>query len=267
MIQFTANGVIFVLLGEQLPGILAASSETVRLSGHTEPWWLAVYVIAISLGLAALRFVWVWTSLHLTLLRGKRTATPSWRIIAAMSFAGVRGAITLAGVLTLPLAMNDGAEFPGRDLAIFLAMGVIIMSLFAASFGLPVLLKGLKMPEETSHESEEDAARVSAAQAAISEIERVQHRLAVGRKDADLYVAAASRIMQLYRQRIESRSGGGEAVQLARLNDRIDRELRLAALKAERTEIFRKMQKRQIRSETAQKIIRELDLLEARYSG
>lgn len=122
MIQFTANGVIFVLLGEQLPRILAGAADTVRLTGHHEPWWLIIYVIAINLGLAALRFAWVWLSFRLTLYRQPEDRSrPHWRIIGAMSFAGVRGAITLAGVLTLPLTMSDGSPFPARDLAIFLA--------------------------------------------------------------------------------------------------------------------------------------------------
>src|SRR3546814_8541918 len=83
---------------------------------------------------------------------------PDWIILAAMSFAGVTSAITLAGVLTLPLVMNDGSAFPARDLAIFLAMGVIITSLVAASIGLPLLLRNLQMPDEPSPQAEEDAA-------------------------------------------------------------------------------------------------------------
>src|SRR3546814_1534006 len=68
-IQFTANGIIFVLLVEQLPMILAGATETVRLTGHHGPWWLALYVFAITLGLAVLRFTWVWISFRLTLAR------------------------------------------------------------------------------------------------------------------------------------------------------------------------------------------------------
>ncbi|MEO7468261.1 MAG: Na+/H+ antiporter, partial [Sphingobium limneticum] len=154
MIQFTLNGIIFVLLGEQLPGILEGAHQTVALTGHVSPWWLAIYTIAIVAGLALLRFAWVWASLHLTILRKtQRTGemqSPEWRLVAATSFAGVRGAITLAGVLTLPLALNDGTPFPARDLAIFLAAGVIVVSLILASIALPFLLKGLTMPPEPS---------------------------------------------------------------------------------------------------------------------
>lgn len=267
MIQLSANGVIFVLLGEQLPRIVSGAIETVEATGHQNPWWLAVYVVAINAGLAALRFVWVWVSLQLTLFRvGRRNASPSWRIIASMSFAGVRGAITLAGVLTLPLVTNDGTAFPSRDLAIFLAAGVILVSMIVASAALPILLRDLRMPVNTSDQVAEDAARIAAAEAAISEIERVQHRLAGGRKNADVYVAAGSRIMELYRQRIENRTKEGEEAALARLSEKVERDLRLAAVRAERAEIFRRRRNRMIDAETALKLIRELDLVEARYA-
>jgi len=267
-IQFAANGIIFVLLGEQLPAILAKAAETVRLTGHHEPWWLAIYIVAINLGLAALRFIWVWVSFRLTLFKAReRQRTPNWRIIATMSFAGVRGAITLAGVLTLPLAMNDGTPFPARELAIFLAMGVIIVSLIVASIGLPMLLRNLEMPEEPSHQAEEDEARTAAAQAAIRAIQQVEHEMAEGRADADLYVAAASRIMDAYRQRIESRQGNPEEKASVKLIEQIERDLRLAAVRAERIEIFQRVQRRQLGSEIARKLVRELDLLEARYAG
>lgn len=268
VIQFAANGIIFVLLGEQLPMIISGASETVHQTGHHQPSWLVAYVLAITLGLAALRFSWVWLSFHLTLFRhGERQSTPNWRIVATMSFAGVRGAITLAGVLTLPLAMTDGSPFPARDLAIFLAMGVIITSLVAASIALPWLLNGLEMPAEPSHQAEEDKARIRVAQAAIAEIERVQHDLADGRGDADLYVETASKIMASYRQRIENRQGNTEDNASGRLSERIERDMRLAALKAERVEVLRMARTHMLASGLARKMIRELDLLETRYTG
>lgn len=145
-------------------------------------------------------------------------------------------------------------------------MGVIIVSLLAASLGLPLLLKGLEMPAEHDHKAAEDAARVKAAEAAIAEIEKVQHALAEGRSDADLYVSTASRIMDGYRQRIESRVGSPENNALGRRAEEIERRLRLAALGAERAQIFRMVRKRELDSEPARKLIRELDLLEARYT-
>ena len=269
-IQFALNGIIFVLLGEQLPAILAGAKATVLLTGHHGPAWLGLYVLAIVGGLALLRFAWVWVSLRLTLLRrqhqgGPVVYSPDWRLVAAMSLAGVRGAITLAGVLTIPLTLNDGSPFPARDLAIFLAAGVIIVSLVLASIALPVLLNGLTMPPEPSLQAEEDAARIAAAEAAIAVIEREQHDLAEREGNADRYASAGARVMDLYRERIESRSGSAKATTEARLQDRLERTFRLAAIKAERATVMTYVRDRRIGSTTAQKLVRELDLLEARY--
>jgi CPA1 family monovalent cation:H+ antiporter len=274
-IQFTLNGIIFVLLGEQLPAILAGAKRTVAVTGHTQPGWLALYVVAIVIGLAALRFAWVWLSLKFTILRKRQAsggnnvaaavATPNWRLVAAMSFAGVRGAITLAGVLTLPLVLNDGTPFPARDLAIFLAAGVIIVSLLLASIALPVLLKDLTMPGEPSKQAEEDAARVATAEAAIKAIERHQHRLAENHGDADRYAAAGGRVMDLYRERIEGLSEGERDA--AREQERLFRDFRLVGLKAERAALGELIRSRSAGSETIRKLTRELDLSEARFRG
>ena len=270
LVQFTASGIIFVLLGEQLPQLVTGAALVVREAGHHEPIWLVVYVVAISLALAVLRFIWVWTSLRFTLfraaLKGQNPYVPSWRLIAATSLAGVRGTITLAGVLTLPLTMNDGSVFPARDLAIFLAAGVIIVSLVAASVSLPVLLKGLELPPEPSQQEEEDRARIAAAEAAIQAIEQAQHHLGQGRSDADLYTDVGVRIMELYRQRIDGRSTTGKEASLARKIDEIERRLRLTGLRAERSEIYRIARARRLSDETSRKLVRELDLLESRFA-
>ncbi|HUD93300.1 Na+/H+ antiporter [Sphingobium sp.] len=268
-IQFSLNGIIFVLLGEQLPAILAGAKQTVAVTGHSQPWWLAIYIVAIVTGLAALRFLWVWASLKFTILRRRQKDVPihstDWRLIAAMSFAGVRGAITLAGVLTIPLVLNDGTPFPARDLAIFLAAGVIIASLVLASIALPILLKGLTMPPEPSKQAEEDQARIATAEAAIQAIERHQHALAEDRGDADLYATTGARAMDFYRERIEGLSEG-QAVQM-RLQDRLFSQFRLVGVKAERAAIAQLVRGRRIGSETARKLTRELDLAEARHQG
>jgi CPA1 family monovalent cation:H+ antiporter len=266
-VQFAANGVIFVLLGEQMPGLVGKASETIRITGHAEPWWLIVYVLAICLALAGMRFSWVWLSLRWTLFKAERRGEPrppvSWRLVAAMSLAGVRGAITLAGVLTLPLTMYDGAPFPARDLAIFLSAGVILVSMVAASVLLPKVLRGLELPPEPSRQAEIDEARNAAAQQAILAIEAEQHSLAVGREDADLYTDTAGRIMELYRQRIEGRR---DAADQNPLIDQIERKLWLVGLEAERAEIRRRIRARTLDSAVGQRLVRDVDLREARYS-
>ena len=271
LIQFTANGIIFVLLGEQLPQLVTGAAQVVREAGHHEPVWLVVYVAGINLALAVLRFAWVWTSLRFTLfraaLKGQDPFVPSWRLIAATSLAGVRGTITLAGVLTLPLTMNDGSAFPARDLAIFLAAGVIVASLVAASLSLPHLLRNLELPPEPSQQEEEDLARIAAAEVAIQAVEQAQHDMGEGRSDADLYTDAGVRIMELYRQRIDGRSKTGKEAVLARKIDEIERKLRLTGLRAERAEFYRMARARQLSDETARKLVREIDLLESRFGA
>jgi len=269
LIQFAANGIVFVLLGEQLPQIATRARALVRDTGHSQWVWLAVYAIAVSVALAALRFVWVWTSLRFTLFRtgqrGEHQRVPSWRLIAATSLAGVRGAITLAGVLTLPLTLSDGAPFPGRDLAIFLAAGVIIVSLVAASLGLPYLLKGLKLPPEPSYQEEEDRARIAAAEAAIAAIERALHQRGDDWGDADVYTDVGARIMELYRQRVRGHSRIGQEGIEARKADAVERRLRLAGLRAERDELYRAARNNELSDELGRRLVREVDLQEARF--
>jgi Na+/H+ antiporter len=270
-VQFTANGIIFILLGEQFPFILEGAVQVVKETGHHEPWWILLYVAAINIGLGVLRFGWVWTSLNfnrfMAMRRGEAARKVSLRLVAAMSVAGARGAITLAGVLTIPLLLTDGIAFPARDLAILLAAGVIIVSLTVASIGLPLLMNGIDLPIEDEHAHEEDIGRAASALAAIRAIEAEQHRLAVGRDDADLYADAAARVMELYRSRMaHSGAQTGEEKELLRRIDDIEKNLRLAGLRAEREEIFRLARHGKIGDDVMRKLVRELDLVDARYS-
>lgn len=266
MVQFSLNGIIFVLLGEQLPAILAGARQTVALTGHDAPWWLGVYVVAITAGLAALRFLWVWASLKLTILRGRSEGAKKlgWRLIAAMSVAGVRGAITLAGVLTLPLTLENGTPFPGRDLAIFLAAGVILLSMVIASVALPVVLRGLVMPPEPSRQAEEEAARIATAEAGMRAVEQKRHDL-MQHHDPDLCDNAGDQVMDFYRARIEGLSEGRHDE--TRAQARLASQLRLVGIKAERTALMQLARERQVGSATARKLTRELDLSEARHRG
>lgn len=264
-VQFSLNGIIFVLLGEQLPWIVERAVRSVREAGHVDPWWLAVYVFAIYGGLFALRFLWVWVSLRIALYRSDRQRRPSVRLVAAMSLAGVRGAITLAGVLTLPLLLDDGTPFPTRDLAIFLAAAVIILSLLLGSFMLPRLLRGLEVPEETEDDREFDRARHEAAVAAVAAVERAQHALPAAQANPDLYASASVRVMALYEDRFQREVRAGMDAAALRSADDAERALRLAGVHAERERIYELARHREISDEVARKLVHDLDLLEARY--
>ncbi|WP_028101056.1 Na+/H+ antiporter [Pseudoduganella violaceinigra] len=270
-VQFALNGIMFVLLGEQLPDILRGASESLEQSGHINAWWLVLYAFAISFGLIALRFVWVWATLRVTLYRRSRRSSaaqggrPHWRLLLATALAGARGAITLAGVLTLPLALPNGEPFPARDLTILLASSVILISLLAASIGLPRLLGGMKFLEEPAERQQEDMARRQAASAAIAAIERAELALA-DNHHPDVLPQAAARVIALYEYRLNvAWSSEDQSKEHFRKLDRAERELRLAAMEAERQAIFELARHHHISDETARKLVREIDLVEARH--
>jgi CPA1 family monovalent cation:H+ antiporter len=269
-VQFALNGVMFVLLGEQLPDIVRAALRGPDLPVPRDVWWLVGNALAISFGLILLRLVWVWVSLRISLWAARRAGRPGImprkRLILATSLAGVRGAITLAGILTLPLALPGGAPFPGRDLAIFLASAVIVVSLVVASIGLPRVLRGLELPPETASVAEEDRAREAAALAALGAIDTAGHPDPYDEKDADIHASAAEQVRGLYQHRL----GGGSASDgthpaRVRVAEEAERFYRLAALAAERRVLQQMARHGQLSDETARRLVREIDLVEARY--
>lgn len=268
-VQFSLNGVMFVLLGEQLPEIFRLAGTSLEESGHMNRWWLLVYAVAITAGLLALRFVWVWASLRLTIFKQKYRHQPRHkinpRLLMATTLAGARGTITLAGVLTLPLALPSGEPFPARALTIFLACSVILLSLLVASIALPRLLAGMTFPAETEEQQEEDLARRAAANAAISAIEQTQ--VALMKSDAcidpEVYPQAAARVIAFYEHKLKEVDP--ESEQAWRKTDYAEKELRLAALEAERRTVFDLARHEHISDEISRKLVREIDLMEARY--
>jgi CPA1 family monovalent cation:H+ antiporter len=274
-LQFTLNGVMFVLLGEQLPDIARGALH----SGGAQAlglWWLASRALAFSLGLVLLRFLWVWLSLQLTFLNrhkngktaGQETLAPRmrWRLTLTTSVSGVRGALTMAGIMTLPLTLESGQPFPARHLAIFLASSVIVVSLVLAAAALPALLRGLEMPDEPQARRGERSARRAALQAAIGELERaVRDRREADGPDAGSDLDAGEHVLRLYQHRLmmldRQEDGAGHPGD----EHHNERSYRLLALGAERDTVLRLARRMDISDETARKVLREIDLVEARF--
>jgi CPA1 family monovalent cation:H+ antiporter len=263
-VQFAFNGIVFVLLGEQLPDIIAGALHAAEASGGERNLWrLAGIALVFSLGLTLLRFIWVWVSLRLTLLnarlQGQQVYKPNFRLVVATSLAGVRGAITMAGILTLPLTL------PGRHLAIFLAAAVILVSLLLASIALPPVLRSLELPAEPAEAAEEDFGRRAATRAAIAAIEKASHEPSHRHMDPEIDASAVDHVMGIYKHRLAGGAEGSMDSAKVRMADQSEREYRLAALKAERDTILQLARAERISDETARKLLREIDLVEARY--
>jgi CPA1 family monovalent cation:H+ antiporter len=276
-LQTALNGLMFVLLGEQLPDIARGALHPAGIPAF-ELWWLARTTLAFCAALVLMRFAWVWISLQLTILNrrrlGQRTYKPRLRLVMAASLAGVRGALTMAGIFTLPLAMPDGSPFPARHLAIFLASSVIVFSLVLASIALPALLRQLEVPEEPeATPCSADQARHMAMLAAIETLEQARRDLdQAPDRDAGVHDTREARehaidhVLRVYRHRLpQAGDGNGEARPAVKGARRIEREIRVLALGAERDRVLLMARRMQISDETARRLLRNIDLLEARY--
>lgn len=270
-LQFAGNGVVFVLLGQQLTGVIARAGQAVEQTGRHAEGWLLVYVAAVSGVLFVLRSLWAWTTLRLIAFRAGRGApmtirAPGWRVVAVTSLAGVRGAVTLSGAMALPLFLADGSPFPARDLAILIAAGVIIVTLIAANVGLPHALRGIDVSSGTREQRQEDEARCAAARAAIEAVTRALGEAERDADEADFFAQAGARLIAHYREQIElhARSGADSARGLK--IDASERELRLLALGAEREELYRFARLGRLTDEQTRHLVREIDLQESRFS-
>ncbi|RWE47241.1 Na+/H+ antiporter [Mesorhizobium sp.] len=263
-LTFVFNGALFILLGLQIPDIIRKVPPELS-SRH----WLiepVATVLILTLCLIGLRFLWIWVgdiAQAIAARLGKREAEPfGFRVRLAGSVAGVRGAITLAGILSLPLALQDGSPFPARDVVIFLAAGVIICSLVIASFALPRIARGLVEPGEDPAAAEERRARVGAANAAIARIESIANEPGEGEAVA-ARLAVADSIVAGYRRRIAASAEAAEARAEAREAGRLELELRAAGIEAERSALRGMFRCQEINDYTMRALFSEITLTEA----
>ena len=139
VLSFTLNGAVFILLGMLLPGAMGTSWDDPGVSNLM----LILVILAVSAIVIAMRFLWVSTMLRLardvTTGRRRRMTGERWRSAAVMTFGGAKGTITLSLMFTIPYALSNGRWFPMRDELIFVASGVIIVTLLLANFLLPLI--------------------------------------------------------------------------------------------------------------------------------
>ncbi|WP_460097967.1 Na+/H+ antiporter [Pseudomonas sp. H3_C08] len=266
LLEFAFNGLIFLLLGLQLPDIIKA------VVSHEPTLWPTLFyrcldVVAIFLALVLLRFVWVqsiWRlSVLLRRLRGKDelTQVPTARSCWLLTVGGVRGAVTLAGVMSVPMLMGTDA-FPERDLLIFIAAGVILLSLISACIALPLLLRGIeKSPDDKRRQEVRDAWRKT-AEAAIHALE-TEETTPQDAAQAALSAELKARIMSEYRHQLDVFNDSAEAQALAFQMDLLERRMRLKALRAQRLELYSLSRHHQIGDDVLREVLADLDLSEA----
>ena len=256
MVVFLLNGLIFILIGLQLPQVLE------NVSGQSMPK-LCGQAALLNTALILVRFIWVFATRHLPPLLGQSPAKwsphPNWRHTAIVAWTGMRGVVSLAAAMALPLAVSNGSPFPGRDLVLFHTFAVILVTLVLQGLSLPVIIRWLGVVDDGTIEKEELLARVRAVKAALSRLnefkgkanERALERLRaeyenrVGELESDVSAADHS-------------SQGSQAMTYERLV--------AEALVAERRTILQLRNEQLINDEVLRKIQRDLDLAELRLN-
>ncbi len=267
MIEFVFNGMVFILLGLQFPHVLGEALLDAHHASDAQVWRLIGYVAAVLLALYALRYVWVWLlrwfASRSAARQGVTNAVPGVRMVAVTTVAGVRGAVTLAGVLSLPVTLSNGQPLPGRDVAIFIASGVILASLLVAVVALPLLMHGARRGRDP-HAAEEKLARALAAQAAIRAIDDLHETVSADLDESASATAAdvTARVMDIYRRRLAALGDEEAPSALARRAEALELQMRLAAMRAERAVLLSLRSEQKINDETLTRLMREVDLSE-----
>jgi len=161
-LTFTLDGLVFVMLGTQLPGILKTISG-LSISGFI----IAGAVLLLTFILIFLRFLWWLITIRKKTYQEADNPISAVKAAVIFSLAGARGTVTLASVMSIPLLLDNGAKFPERDLIILLASGVIVISMLITNFVLPLFVKRIT---EAGRSDKEQAVYSEIIQGVISRL-------------------------------------------------------------------------------------------------
>jgi monovalent cation/hydrogen antiporter len=261
MVEFLLNGFVFILIGLQLPTVLLA------LSGHEIPIQRLVwYALLISLAVILVRILWVFPAAYLPRLLfksiRKRDPYPKWQHVTIIAWTGMRGVVSLAAALALPLTMDgtpDGPPFEDRDLILFLTFIVILATLVVQGLSLPLLIRWLGVKDDGSMEKEEREARLKANQSALARLNEI------GKCDP-VKADALQRLRVEYEDHIRQVEGAERknAGTKLRLFSNEYEHLSFEALLVERQTILQLRNDNVISDEVLRRIQRDIDLAEAR---
>ena len=250
ILVFLVNALLFVLVGLQLRRIVDVLSgiSTLRLVGYSA---LVSGTVIVS------RLVWVpvFTYVPRLLFRSVREHDPypPWQWPVVLSWAGIRGAVSLAAALALP---ND---FPHRGLIVYLAFAVIVSTLILQGLTLPALIRRLKISDDGRADLEDAKARIRAAEAALVRLEELV-------EDGDVRPDTAERLRGLFnfrRNRFGARFDDSDDGAIEEQSAAYQRVMR-ALLDAERAELVSLRNQGVIDDNVMQRVQRDLDLEAAR---
>jgi CPA1 family monovalent cation:H+ antiporter len=179
--------------------------------------------------------------------------------VTIVAWTGMRGVVSLAAALALPLTVNDGSPFPGRELILFLTVVVILATLVVQGLSLPAIIRWLGVEDDRATEREERAARLAANQAALARVAEL-----AGSQSKD--PATAQRVLVEYEDRIrqlEASEPGTDRVSRRLFSSEYEK-LSLEALRVERRTILKLRDELVINDEVLRRIQRDIDLAEAR---
>ncbi|MES2629842.1 MAG: Na+/H+ antiporter [Bacteroidota bacterium] len=140
---FAMNALVFVLIGLDLPEIISGLGETSLLQGIK-------YGLIISAIIIVVRILWIYPAAHIPRWLSekiRRDPSPGWKGPLVIGWAGMRGVVSLATVLSIPVLMSDGTPFPHRQLIIFITFIVIFVTLVFQGLTLPLLIRWIKLKE------------------------------------------------------------------------------------------------------------------------
>jgi monovalent cation/hydrogen antiporter len=255
LVIYLLEGLVFLVTGLQIRTLLDRI-DTVSMQGPLLAVLLTVAVIIVA------RFVWVFPATYLprwlSPALARRDPAPPWQWSFFLGFVGVRGVVSLAAALAIPLTTLAGAPFPYRDLILFVTFGVIVVTLVGQGLLVPAVVRWLGLGSHAAEERErEHTAELSARADALNAMQnRLEQLAAEGRMTPDVLAILRARHDDRMGRLPRNTSDGLETAFAAA-------DLRSELIAAEREYIYRLLQEGKITDEARRRIERELDLEEA----
>jgi CPA1 family monovalent cation:H+ antiporter len=171
LLVFLLNGILFIVTGLELPQVWPSLPS----SAHATTLTLLGYGALISAMVIGVRIVWIpLGTVFARWIRGAGGHSFDWRESTVISWAGMRGVLSLAAALALPVATRDGSPFPARGLILYLTFAVILATLVVQGGTLPLMLRWLRVDNRDDAEREQATARLAAADAGLKRLEQLR---------------------------------------------------------------------------------------------